>query len=98
MKNYQDQQRPPCNADCWHNDVFGGEEGCGQRHGGWGGWPEPIKPGEPCLHPEERDICEPVYVGSVLGLCVALEGKVIEGGPHDNSSIVRLLTNSEQVK
>ena len=97
MKNYQNQQRPPCNADCWHYSVFGGEEGCGQREEKTGNpWPEPIQPGESCLHPEDRDICEPIYVGSVLGLCAALEGEVIKGGPHDNSSIVRLLTNSEK--
>jgi len=97
MNNYQDKQRPPCNVDCWHYGVFGGVEGCGQRENKTGNpWPEPIELGEPCFHPEDRDICEPVYIGSVLGLCAALEGEVIQGGLHDNSSIVKLLTNSEK--
>lgn len=86
-------QKPLCSSDCWHYDVFGGKEGCGQWHGGWGGWPESVRPGEPCLHPEQRKICEPLYVGDLLGLCNALEGTIIEGGPHDNTSLVTLLTS-----
>ncbi|MBD3252629.1 hypothetical protein GF386_02770 [Candidatus Pacearchaeota archaeon] len=42
--------RPPCHEDCWHYDCFGGKEGCGQHHNGWGGWPEEIEPGQECLY------------------------------------------------
>ena len=89
----KNQPKPFCHEDCWHYDSFGGVEGCGQRNGGYGGWPEPIKPGEKCLHPEDRDICKPVIV-SLQGLCAMLEGAVIQGGPHDNSQLVELLTSS----
>lgn len=95
IKNYyKNQKKPLCDYDCWHYDSFGGEEGCGQEHGGWGGWPEQIEPGEVCLHPEKRIICEPIQ-GSMSGFCAALEGVAIKGGPHDNSLIVKLLTNSK---
>lgn len=94
----KNEPKPLCNEDCWHYDVFGGEEGCGQHHGGWGGWPEPVKPGEECLHPEERKICKPIFVGSALGLCAALTGDVIKGGPHDNTLIVKMLTGSKDSK
>ena len=83
--------RPPCHEDCWYYDVFGGVEGCGQRHKGWGGWPEEIKPGEDCLYPSKRDVCKPVLVVSNIGLCAALEGAVIKGSPNDNTAFVEAL-------
>jgi len=95
LKRYLKSRKPLCDDNCWHYSSFGGEEGCGQHHGGWGGWPEPIKPGERCLHPEDRDVSEPIYVGSFLGFCAALEGAVIEGGPHDNTQVAGILTNSK---
>jgi len=85
------QDKPLCSGECWHYDVFGNAEGCGQKNGGYGGWPEPVKPGELCLHPESRQICASMCV-SLVGLCAALEGEVIIGGPGDNSHFVKLLT------
>ena len=88
------QTKPLCHEDCWHYNVFGGVEGCGKQESENGNpWPEPIEPGEKCFYPKKRDIVKPIYIGSVQGLCAALEGTVIEGGPNDNTSIVKLLTN-----
>ncbi|MFH1585598.1 MAG: hypothetical protein ABIB79_02435 [archaeon] len=74
--------------------VFGGEEGCGQEHDGWGGWPEKIKVGDECPYLEKRSICKPVVM-DFMGLCATLEGEVIKGGPHDNTKLVKFLTDSE---
>jgi hypothetical protein len=81
-----------CHGDCWHYGCFGGREGCEQKNGGWGGWPEQIKPGEKCLHPEDRDICKPVLVSSLMGVCDALAGQTVMGGPGDNTQLVEILT------
>lgn len=92
------KSKPLCHIDCWHYDVFGGEEGCGQRHGGWGGWPEPIKPGQECLYPKKREICKPILIDT-MGLCAALgDGVVIKGGPHDNTHLVQILTGIKHLK
>ncbi len=94
-----EQSKPPCHQDCWHYDVFGGVEGCGQEQGGWGGWPEPIEPGQACLYPEKRNMSGVIFVMSGLGFCAALEGTVIVGGEHDNTKLVRILTGSQvQIK
>jgi len=91
---YKEESKPPCHEDCWHYDTFGDVSGCGQAHGGWGGWPEPIEPGQGCLYPEKRNICEPIIVDSV-GFCAALEGSVIGGGLHDNTQLVERLISYE---
>ncbi len=93
MGNNQNQSTPLCDPDCWHYSVFGGVQGCGQKDGDYGGWPEPIEPGEQCLYPNNRNICPGVIISS-MGLCAALEGAVIKGGPHDNTKLVKLLTGS----
>ena len=85
-------RRPPCSANCWHYGSFGGTEGCEYLAGDYGGWPEQIKPDEKCLYPEKREIHEPIVISS-QGMCAALEGAVIKGGPHDNTTFVQMLTN-----
>ncbi len=35
---------------------------------------EGIRPGQPCLYPSAKYICQPVGVGSMIELCAALEG------------------------
>lgn len=92
------EPKPLCHDDCWHYGSFGGEEGCEQKHGGYGGWPEPIQPGQECLYPKKKDIVKPSHIGSFQGLCAALEGSVIEGGPHDNTQLVEILTGSKVKK
>ena len=95
MEDYQNQLTSPCNSNCWYYTSFGGERGCGQQESINGNpWPEPIQPGDPCIHPNDINVKVPVYVGSSLGLCEALGGNIIQGGPHDNTSIVRLLIES----
>lgn len=88
------RKRLSCSVDCWHYSVFGGVEGCGKKNGSYGGWPEQIKLGERCLYPSERDVGRPGMVVSLFGVCVALEGAVIQGGPHDNTKFVRMLKNT----
>jgi len=88
-----EEANPLCHENCWHYGNFGGVEGCEQVHGGWGGWPEPIEPGEECLYPEKRDVFEESFSMSTQGFCAALAGEIIEGRSHDNARLVKLLTS-----
>ena len=84
-----------CSGDCWHYAVFGGVEGCGQREEETGNpWPEPIEPGQKCLYPNKRDICQS-FIMSSIGFCAALEGQVISGGANDNTNLVGILIGSK---
>jgi hypothetical protein len=49
--------------------MFGRVEGCD-----YGKFHEGIRPGQPCLYPSAKYICQPVGVGSMIELCAALEG------------------------
>ena len=89
--------RPVCDVDCEHLGSFGGVDGCQQQEEVTGDpWPEPIQPGEKCLHPADRNICQHYFTVSMLGLCAALEGAPIVGGPHDNTELVKTLTRSSE--
>ena len=59
----------PCQEECFHYGMFGGVEGCdaGRFH-------EQIQPGQECLYPKHRNICQYVGSFSFLELCAALEG------------------------
>lgn len=95
LTKYFKKSKPLCDGDCWHYSSFGGVEGCGVREEEGNYWPEEIQTGDKCLYPEKKDVCEPVFVGSILGFCAALEGTVIDGGLHDNTKLVKMLTNSK---
>jgi hypothetical protein len=58
-------RRPLCHEDCFYYGSFSGVEGCDVSNGNWGGWPEQIQPGQKCLYPRKRDICEPILVSSL---------------------------------
>ena len=99
MNNYDQSNPPACHENCWHYGVFGGVEGCEAKNELEGNpWPEPIEPGQKCLYPDKRDVKKPLFIGSMVGLCAALEGEVIIGGPADNTQLVQLLVGSEVKK
>lgn len=86
-------QKPLCEEDCWHYGLFGDQICCDAKDS-WGFYQEPITEGELCLHPDKKDTSPPTFTGSLLGLCAALEGSVIIGGPHNNQQLVQILMGS----
>lgn len=46
----------------------------------------------PCLYPNQKDRHYTTSVTSIGALCATLEGKVVQGGPCDNTELVKMLT------
>ncbi|MFA5992478.1 MAG: hypothetical protein WC796_02095 [Candidatus Pacearchaeota archaeon] len=87
-------KKPLCDVNCWHYGSFGRVDGCERNTDDYGGWPEPIEPGQKCLYPDDKRICQPVII-SLLGLCAMLDGVVIEGGVNDNTHLAQMLVGAE---
>jgi len=89
--------KPICDYNCWHYSLFGWVEGCDVLDN-WGSIHESVNHGELCLHPDKKDISPPTFVGSLMGLCAALEGGIIVGGRDDNQQLVQVLIGSKAEK